>query len=282
MWQLQLAIRYFGGFWNWMPLFLISSLKHTHTLTKICIYICTHAHRETNTEWLSSAFFLLNQFSKLQYCSLALFNIPKATFPTLLISVLGYGAFDKAGPSTLPSAGHPVLKAFLQVRRSALPLITRQLGIQHSRCSLVLGDTQRPFSRWSLGAKEGNQHLETEVLQAQTAVRWCQECCGVTTLAHALRSDFVCPMLWTDRSCSNSAGEYWASWANMAALPNSVLPLTLSLVLPEEALLIFSLPSRGQLESSEESEVNVAVFWASVRYLTLGPWFSSSEVAFFA
>lgn len=147
MWQLQLAIRYCSGFWNRMPLFFISSLKHKHTLTKICIYICTHAHGETNTEWLSSGFYLLNQFQsfKVQYCSPALFKMPKATFPTLLISVLEYGAFDKAGPSMLPSAGHPLLKAFLQVRRSALPLITRQLGIQHSPCTVVLGNPGRPF-----------------------------------------------------------------------------------------------------------------------------------------
>lgn len=208
MWQLQLAIRYCSGFWNWMPLFFISSLKHTHTLTKICIYICTHAHRETNTEWLSSAFYLLNQFSKLQYCSLPLFKMPKATFPTLLVSVLGYRAFDKAGPSTLPSAGHPLLKAFLQVGRSALPLITQQLGIQRSSWAVVLGNPHRPFSWWSLGAKKGNQDLEAEILQAQTAVRWYQECCGVTTIAHALHSDLVCPMLCTKRRCSNSAGKY--------------------------------------------------------------------------
>lgn len=135
--------------------------------------------------------------------------MPKATFPTFLVSVLGYRPFDKAGPSMLPSAGHPFLKAFLQVRRSALPLITRQLGIQHSPCTLVLGNTQRPpFSRWSLGAKEGNQDLEAEVVQAQTAERRYQECCGVTTIAHALHSDLVCPVLWTDKSCSNSAGKY--------------------------------------------------------------------------
>lgn len=207
--------------------------------------------------------------------------MPKATFPTLLISVLGYRAFNKAGPSTLPSVGHPLLKAFLQVRGSALALITRQLGIQHSPCTLVLGNPQRSFFWWSLGAKEGNQDLETEVVQAQTAAGWCQECCGVTTIAHALHSDLVCPMLWTEGNHTTLLVS--TSQATMAAVPNSVPPsTTLSLVHPEKALLIFSLPSRSQVDRWEESEVNVTVFWASDRYLTLGPWFSSSDVSFFS
>lgn len=93
----------------------------------------------------------------------------------------------------LLSVGHPLLKAFLQVRRSALPLITRQLGIQHSPCTL--GNPLRPFSWWSLGAKEGNQDLDAEVVQAQTTARWYQEYCEVITIAHELPSDLVCPML---------------------------------------------------------------------------------------
>lgn len=130
--------------------FFISSLKCTHTLTKICIYICTHAHRETNTEWLSSAFYLLNQFSKLQHCSRFLFKMPKATVPTLLILLLGCGAIDKARPSTLAplgssSLGDTLLNAYLKVRRSALPLIARQLGLQRWACTLVLGNPRRPF-----------------------------------------------------------------------------------------------------------------------------------------
>lgn len=71
--------------------------------------------------------------------------------------------------------------------------------------------------------------------------------------------------------------------ASMVAVPNSVPPcITLSLVLSEKALLAFSLTSRSQVDRSGESEVNVAVFWTSVRFLTLGTWSSSSEVSFFS
>lgn len=193
--------------------------------------------------------------------------MPKATFPTLLVSVLGYRAFDKAGPSTLPSVGHPLLKAFMQVGRSALPLITQQLGIQRSSWAVVLGNPHRPFSWWSLGAKKGNQDLEAEILQAQTAVRWYQECCGVTIIAPVLTAIWSAPCYAPKGVVATLLVS--TSWASMAAVPNSVpTSMTLSPVVPEKALLVFSLPSRSQVQRSEESEVNVAVFWASVRYLT--------------
>lgn len=124
---------------------LFFSYSHSNTCTRLQKYVSIYAHREINTEWLSSAFYLLNQFSKLQLCSLFLFKMPKATFPTLLISLPGCRAFDKARPSTLPSMGHTLLNAFLQVRRSALPLITRQLGLWHWPYTLIPGNPRRPF-----------------------------------------------------------------------------------------------------------------------------------------
>lgn len=121
------------------------SYSHSNTCTRLQKYVSIYAHREINTEWLSSVFYLLNQFSKLQLCSLFLFKMPKATFPTLLISLPGCRAFDKARPSTLPSMGHTLLNAFLQVRRSALPLITRQLGLWRWPYTLIPGNPRRPF-----------------------------------------------------------------------------------------------------------------------------------------
>lgn len=175
--------------------FCISSLNTrtcSQKYTSIYIYICAYAQAETNTEWLSSVFYLLNQFSKLQYCSLFLFKMPKAIFPTFLFSLQGCQAFDKARQAKLPGMGsssldHALLNVFLKVRRSAHPLITRQLGLQHWPCTPVLGNPGRP-SWWSLRAKEGDWAREAEVLWAQTAIRWCQECCGVTTITHEQHS----------------------------------------------------------------------------------------------
>lgn len=121
--------------------FHILTQIHAHAYKNMYLYM----HTEINTEWLSSAFYLLNQFSKLQLCSLFLFKMPKATIPTLLISLPGCRAFDKARPSTLPSMGHTLLNAFLQVRRSALPLITWQLGLRRWPYTLVPGNPRRPF-----------------------------------------------------------------------------------------------------------------------------------------
>lgn len=77
--------------------FLHILTQYTHMLTKIYIYICAYAQAETNTEWLSSVFYLLNQFSKLQYCSLFLFKMPKAIFPTFLFLLQGCQALTKLG-----------------------------------------------------------------------------------------------------------------------------------------------------------------------------------------
>lgn len=193
MWQLQLTSRYCSGFWNSMLFFFLHILtQYTHMLTKIYIYICAYAQAETNTEWLSSVFYLLNQFSKLQYCSLFLFKMPKAIFPTFLFSLQGCQAFDKARQAKLPgmsssSLDHALLNVFLKVRRSPHPLITGQLGLQRWPCTQVLGNPRRP-SWWSHRARERNWAREAEVLGAQTTIRWCQECCGVTAITHEQHS----------------------------------------------------------------------------------------------
>lgn len=107
-------------------------------------------------------------------------------------------------------------------------------------------------------------------MQAQTTERWYQECCGVTTITRGQMGAVATLLVGSGQ-------------ASMAAVSNSVLPcITLCLVLPEKALLIFSLLSRSQVDRSGESEVNVAVFWASVRFLTLVPWLFSSEFSFFS
>ena len=182
-------------------LFFISSLKYTHTLTKMWIYICTHAHRETNTEWLSSAFYLLNQFSKLQHCSLFLFKMPEATFPTLLISLPGCRAFDKARPSTLPSVGCTLLNACLQVGRSALPLITRQLGLRCWPCTPVPGNPFFLMVTWSWGRRSrsgGRGAARPNCDETTLGMLWGD------TIVHgghsAQHGTLVSPMLWTDVS----------------------------------------------------------------------------------
>lgn len=77
--------------------FFISSLKHMHTLTKICIYICTHAHGETNTEWLSSAFYLLNQFQSFSTVPLPYLKCPRPPFPHFLFQCWGTDPLTKLG-----------------------------------------------------------------------------------------------------------------------------------------------------------------------------------------
>lgn len=201
--------------------FLHILTQYTHMLTKIYIYICAYAQAETNTEWLSSVFYLLNQFSKLQYCSLFLFKMPKAIFPTFLFLLQGCQAFDKARQAKLPGMGsssldHALLNVFLKVRRSAHPLITGQLGLQRWPCTQVLGNPRRP-SWWSHRAKEGNWAREAEVLEAQTtippsggvrnAVGWQPS--PMSSTQHSLAAfTLVSPGLQTDTTCCSCGGRF--------------------------------------------------------------------------
>lgn len=227
MWQLQLTSRYCSGFWNSMLFFFLHILtQYTHMLTKIYIYICAYAQAETNTEWLSSVFYLLNQFSKLQYCSLFLFKMPKAIFPTILFSLQGCQAFDKARQAKLPgmsssSLDHALLNVFLKVRRSPHPLITGQLGLQRWPCTQVLGNPRRP-SWWSHRARErGHIELgnETELGRlrcwepkppsggVRNAVGWQPS--PMSSTQHSLAAfNLVSPGLQTDTTYCSCGGRF--------------------------------------------------------------------------
>lgn len=88
-------------------LFFAYPHSNTHMLTKIYIYICAYSQAETNTEWLSSVFYLLNQFSKLRHCSLFLFKMPTAIFTTFLFSRQGCHALTKPDNLSCPQWAPP-------------------------------------------------------------------------------------------------------------------------------------------------------------------------------
>ena len=122
------------------------SYSDSNTCTRLQKYVSIYAHMHTERQIQSDSALRSTCLISFQSSStVLLFKMPKATFPTLLISLPGCGAFDKARPSMLPSVGHTLLNAFLQVRRSTFPLITRELGLQRWPCTLVLGNPRRPF-----------------------------------------------------------------------------------------------------------------------------------------
>lgn len=136
--------------------FHILTQTHTRLQKYVSIYVHMHTERQIQSDSALHSTCLISFKSSVLYCSLALFKMPKATFPTLLVSVLGYRAFEKAGPATLPSVGQPLLKAF-SVGQEVSPSINHTAAWDSA---LILHTSPRESSEifflvvtWSQGRK---------------------------------------------------------------------------------------------------------------------------------